>query len=440
MPASREKAISSLRSFLYASLIAAFIVCSLPPMLAAAAEQKKAEPAKTAAPAPPAAPAVIALADIATRATEVSNLVGTLTASAAPSAQIERIAKTLPEFSEKLDAQFVATTRSLDAAPTLETLQNEQQVWQSAQLQATGWLTVLTQHATKLQGSLSQLADLQKIWSSTRASAQAANAPGPILQQIDATLTIIIEAQAPLQAQRANILNLQSRVAEEATRCGTALQRIEDFQQKAVAGIFVPDAPPIWTISLWSDAVAALPDHVGKIARAYWADVAKYIRDPRQGGALHPALFFVLAAGVFCGAAQDRYVGKVRRGCIVGDPGLRATLRSGVGHHSGFGDCAFIFSVAHHGAAIADDRIAGADAPPGAANDQCLGRVRALYVLFSVRRRYPAPDLCRHTSDRSGDPCRRSPCRDHRAVLDAAPLSANHRYESGIFRSDRPEG
>ena len=255
---------------------------------------KESGASKNRAPAPPAAPAVIALADIATRATEVSNLVGTLTASAAPSPQFERIAKTLPEFSEKLDGQFVATTRSLDAAPTLETLQNEQQVWQSAQLQATGWLNVLTQHATKLQGSLSQLADLQKIWSSTRASAQAANAPGPILQQIDATLTIIIEGQAPLQAQRADILNLQGRVAEEATRCGTALQRIEDFQQKAVAGILVPDAPPIGTISLWSDAVAALPDHVGKIARAYWSDVAEYFRDPRQGGALHPALFFVL--------------------------------------------------------------------------------------------------------------------------------------------------
>ncbi len=44
-----------------------------------------------------------------------------------------------------------------------------------------------------------------------------------------------------------------------------------------------------------------------------------------------------------------------------------------------------------------------------------------------------------HTSDRSNDPCRRNPRRDHRAVLDAPPLSANHCRESGVFRSDRPE-
>jgi chromosome segregation ATPase len=179
----------------------------------------------------------IPLADIATRATEVSNLLGTLTASAAPSAQIENIIKALPELSEQLDAQSAATTKNLQAEPTLETLQNEQQQWQSAPLQATGWLDTLTQHATQLQESLSQPSDLQRTWSSTRAAAQTANALGPILQQIDATLTSIAGAQAPLQAQRADILNLQSRVAEEVTKCGTALQRIAEFQHKAVAGI-----------------------------------------------------------------------------------------------------------------------------------------------------------------------------------------------------------
>jgi small-conductance mechanosensitive channel len=298
----RERARGSLRSFLCSSLIAALVACSLPPILVGAAEQKTTEPAKPPAP-PLAAPATIPLADIATWAPAVSNLVGNLTAGATPSAQIENIAKALPAFSEKLDAQFAATTKNLETESTLETLQNEQQQWQSAQLQATGWLNALTLEATKLQDSLNQLAELQKLLSSSRASAQAAKAPGPILQQIDATLTIITEAQAPLQTQRVNILNLQSRVAEEVTRCGTALQRIADFQQKAVAGILVRDAPPIWTINLWSDAVAALPDHAGQIASAYWTDVAEYIREPRQGGALHPALFIVLAL-VFAAARR----------------------------------------------------------------------------------------------------------------------------------------
>ena len=192
---SLERSRGLLRWFLCFLRIALLVASFLAPILVWAAEQKNSEAAKTPAPAPPPAPAVIPLADIATRATEVSNLLGSLTASAAPSAQIESIAKALRELSKKLDAQLVATTKSLEAEPTLLTLQNEQQLWQSAQLQATGWLNTLTHHATKLQASLSQLAELRKTWSSTRAAAQTANAPGPILQQIDATLTVITEGR-----------------------------------------------------------------------------------------------------------------------------------------------------------------------------------------------------------------------------------------------------
>ena len=105
---------------------------------AAAAKPVAAEPV-----APP-PPVVIPLGDIATRATEVSNLLANLTASAAPSAQIETIAKTLPDLSEKLDAQFAATTKTLEAEPTLDVLQSLQQDWQRHELAAKSSLSALT--------------------------------------------------------------------------------------------------------------------------------------------------------------------------------------------------------------------------------------------------------------------------------------------------------
>jgi len=150
-----ERSLGLLRSFLYFSVIYLLVTGFLPAIFVEAAEQKNAESSKPPLPpSPPPAPATIPLADIATRATEVSNLLGNLTATA-PNAQIESIAKTLPELSEKLDAQFLATTKMLEAAPTLETLQNEQQQWQSAQLQSTGWLNALTHSEL----SLSQVAE-----------------------------------------------------------------------------------------------------------------------------------------------------------------------------------------------------------------------------------------------------------------------------------------
>ncbi|MGH7795063.1 MAG: mechanosensitive ion channel domain-containing protein [Candidatus Binatia bacterium] len=290
------------QSLPYRFVFALLVLCSLPSVTAIAAEQKKPVLPKAAESLAPPPPAGIPLADIAARATQVSNLLGSLTASAASSAQIDTIAKTLPDLSESLDAEFAATTRSLEAEPSLEMLQALQQQWQRRQMETTGWLSALTQQATRLQNGLNQLNDLQKTWNSTRASALASKAPGPILQQIDATLTAITTAQATLQSERTAVLNLQSRVAQEVTKCGAALAQIGQIQQRAVAGIFARDAPPIWTVELWK-TLADFPDYAHKVATVYWTDFLTYLRDPRYGVPLHAGLFIVLAL-VFCAARR----------------------------------------------------------------------------------------------------------------------------------------
>ena len=294
-----------------APVILAVAVCWLPIVPGNAAEQKNSEPqkpgdaSKTAAPLLPVA---IPLADIAARATEVSNLLSSLTAAAAPSAQIENVAKSLSDQSKNLDEQLGVTKSTLETEPTLETLQALQQQWQRYQLDTTAWLNTLTQQATKLQDGLNQLAELQNTWNSTRASAETSKAPGPILQQIDATLTNISEAQATLQTERTAVLDLQSRVAKEVTKCTMAVAEIGQYQQKVVAGIFVPDAPPIWRVELWADAMSAVSEHLRSVRQARWSEFAKYVGEPREGSGLHAALFIVLAL-VFSAARRkiDRW-------------------------------------------------------------------------------------------------------------------------------------
>ena len=290
----------SLRSFLCSALIAGLVACSLSPIMVGAAEQKLSEPVK---PSVPAAPAAIPVADIATRATELSNLLVTLTASAAAGANIGSIAKMLPDMSEKLDRQLAATTKTLDAEPSLDTLQSLQQDWQRRELATKGWLSQLTAQAIKLEEALTQLGDLQKTWGSTRAAAQETKAPDPILQQIDATLTAITVAQGKIQSERTALLELQSRVALEVTKCSTALTQIGQVQDKAVAGILAPDLPPIWQPKLWADALTALPQHMHSIAAADWSDIVTYLREPRDGAAVHGALFIILAL-VFAAARR----------------------------------------------------------------------------------------------------------------------------------------
>src|SRR5262245_43394418 len=248
-------------------------------------------------PQPPAsAPgAVIPVEEVATRATEVSTLLRTLRAQVVSSPAIDTIHRVLPEASGTIDLELAATSTMLQGQPTLDVLQTQQQLWQRRQLQMTGWLHVLTERATRLQEAGHRLTALHTTWTATRAAAQQAQAPEPILQQIDATLAAIAAAQTPLGAQRVVVLDLQSRVAHEVARCEQALVQIAQGQQQAVTGMLGRDGLPLWRAALWTEAHTALPARVRQVASVYWSDILRYVRNPAKGLPLHAALFLVLA-------------------------------------------------------------------------------------------------------------------------------------------------
>ncbi len=270
------------------------------------------------APAPPSSTA-IPQAEVVTRALEVSNLLHTLTTNLAPSPEIETIQQSLPEVSGQVDREFAAIMNVLQEQPTFETLQVQQQLWQRRRLQATGWLNLITKRAIDLREGLSHLAELQKTWLQTRDAAQAAQTPGPILQQIETTLATIAAAQAPLQAQQDAVLDLQSSVASEEARCEEVLSQIAQAQQKAVGGLLTRESLPIWSAELWVRARTEGPARVRQIAADHWADIVQYVRDPSQGMPLHLGLFVALA--LLLGAARRR----IQRWAAAGEGASFAT-------------------------------------------------------------------------------------------------------------------
>jgi potassium efflux system protein len=276
------------------------MVCRVVPVLllllvavpSTAVAQTSAAPQPTPAPPPR---AVIPVAEVATQATEVTTLLRTLRAQSASHPAIATIDKELPEVSSTIDLELTATSTLLQGQPTLRVLQTQAQRWQRWELQTTGWLHALTGQATQLEQAWHRLADLHTTWTDTRVAAQVAQAPAPILQQIDATLSAMAAAQMPLQTQYTAVLNLQSRVAHEVARCGQALAQIAQVQQQRVTWLMRRDGLPIWRAALWAEAHRALPERVHQVAAAYGADLLHYVRDPAAGLPLYAGLFLILA-------------------------------------------------------------------------------------------------------------------------------------------------
>jgi hypothetical protein len=122
-------------------------------------------------------------AEVATRSAEVTNLLITFSENFAPSYEIEKIQRLLPEISRQIDLDFTDASAILRAQAPLATLQAGQALWQGRHLQVNNWLTLLTQRAVGMQAALDRLAQMRKTWTQTRDAAQSEQAPQAILQQ-----------------------------------------------------------------------------------------------------------------------------------------------------------------------------------------------------------------------------------------------------------------
>ena len=270
------------------------VVLLAPAAPALAAEQKAPASPKTTASAPPPS-AAIPLAEVAARAAEVMAILHSAGVAPDQPLVIAAVQSRLPEGA-RLGADLEEKTqRVLRGQPTPEALEAEQEIWVRRQLLLTPWLSALTQQATQLQATLTRLANEQKTWTQTQEVAQAAKAPAPVLQQIAGILAAIGEATASREAQRTTVLDLQTRVAREVTRCQAMLARIGGAQKQAVQGLLTQDVPPIWSAELWARARAADARSVRDMAAEWWAAMVADLRDPLHGLTAYLGVSLVVA-------------------------------------------------------------------------------------------------------------------------------------------------
>jgi potassium efflux system protein len=278
-----------------------------------------AEPAKPAPPPAPPSPSAIPMTEVAKRAGEAANLVRDLAERLAPSSEIETIKKRLPGMHEHIDRGLADVTRILANQPTLDMIQDQQQLWHATRFETTAWLDALTRRATILDHALTRLTELREDWSRTSETARMSRAPDPILRQIDEVLGSIESAKAPLEAQRDTVLDLQSAIAEEVARSEGTLARLDQAQRLAVSGI-LSRGPAIWSAASWARARAVLPDRLREIAASHWSAVIEYVQDPSQAMGRHLAILAGLVV-VFLAAR-----GRVRQWGATGEGTSPATL------------------------------------------------------------------------------------------------------------------
>jgi small-conductance mechanosensitive channel len=262
------------------------------PVQSRALDQKTVEPQQTVSAQPS---GVIPLWEVPMHATEALDFLYSLKTYELLSPEIEAIEKALPEAIAQIGRESARTTAMIEVMPTFFTLQAKQELWRHFQMKMADWLKVTTERTTQLRHALHRVEDLWEMWTQTLASAQTSNAIGPVVQQIESTLTAIEAAQHVLQPQYVAILDLVSRISAQKVLCDNTLAEIAEVQRKEVGGIMTRGLP-IWSPDLLALPRSTLLARAGEIASDRWADMLRYVRDPSKGLPVHAGLLVVLVA------------------------------------------------------------------------------------------------------------------------------------------------
>jgi potassium-dependent mechanosensitive channel len=262
----------------------------------AGSQQSSAPPPSTAIPP----------AEVATRSSEVANLLISFSEKFAPSPELEKIQQTFQDVRTQINLDFTDTSAILGEQPTLATLQAQQAAWQRRHLQVSTWLTLFTQRAVDLRGTLDRLAQMRETWIQARDTAQAEQAPAAILNEIQATLASIEASQLSWKTREDVLLGLQGDMAWELARCDEMLAQIVKAQKSAVEGILVRENLPVWSSDLWGNVRTVMPLRIRGIARGFWANILEYVREPSRGMPLHAVLFLVMTMAAVAARRKKR--------------------------------------------------------------------------------------------------------------------------------------
>ena len=270
--------------------------------LASTSGQNAPAATQAAAPAAPSAtpaPSPIALADVVTEAQSVSATLREQQTGLNPDQITRVIDENLPILTRQIDESVAEDDRLLDASPSLSSLQSSQGSRQSLANGLAGSEKALSGRATQVSGQITQLDQLNKTWQATLESAKKAAAPPAVVRQIQAVLAMIADTARAAQADQAQILSEQARVAAQEARINAALDVIAKAMATARDQLFEQDHPPLWRAEAASQAGAGIVTQEKVSIHAQVEALKTYLKDKVPAVLIHLLLFALLAVGLY---------------------------------------------------------------------------------------------------------------------------------------------
>ncbi len=290
-------------------------------------------------------PTPVPLSDVTNQADATARRLEEIQKDLKMSPSVLVIESELPKLNDELDSRVTETTGLLSARPSLETLSVIEQDWKAFGKSVPTWNRDLTAQITALDAYAKELTDLKNLWEKTRSNLNRSKVeanvtvppesnttsevaevkevetevPAEILQKITQIIGLIQETQKKVEASRAKLLTLQTRVSNQEIRINKTLQSITDVREEALSHLFFQDSPQIWNARRSTDSIGGIFSEARDSYTAQLNTLSEYAS--RKGGkfVIH-ALIFLLFTGILFWAR------KRLRPMVEEEPDLKAAF------------------------------------------------------------------------------------------------------------------
>jgi small-conductance mechanosensitive channel len=200
----------------------------------------------------------VPLPDIVAASDSASERLNEIQSELSSNKTVDNVTGELAATTKDIDAREFETRRILRPGAPLETLGDFETRWQKLADQLTASSRQLTDRATALDREVTQMSAARTTWKATLEFASQSNAPSEVTQRISRVLQGIDATEDMLQKGRADVLSLQTRVAEQTQRANAGLRSIRSAQSAAVNRLWSQDSPPIWSPEVRTAAAQSL--------------------------------------------------------------------------------------------------------------------------------------------------------------------------------------
>ena len=205
-----------------------------------------AQEAPAVEPTPIPAPTPIPVAEISETAAATADMLrGAIQASQVED-QIPVIESEFDSEREHVEELAVETARRLEIDGPASVVEEIEKAWIRVDARIDGWQVALKDRAAAIDAVLGTMTQEKEIWQLTLSSADQADLPEEVRQQVVENLRTIEDADRTVRANRDAVLTLQSRISKLKSQVSDTLAQQQEEILRRRRGIVGIDSPALW--------------------------------------------------------------------------------------------------------------------------------------------------------------------------------------------------